>query len=84
MNITDCKEGMNIRISHDISTTHSRFDSCDDMRSMKGKVFSISRYSVSNKHVIIAGYTWDPGDLLMDVEDKVPEPNIFHFDEKTL
>jgi hypothetical protein len=83
MDISKCKNGLKVRIRHNIDVTHSRHDSCDDMRDMCGNVYEIDRYSIDLNYVIINGYTWDPGDLT-DINDKEVEPNIFHFDEANL
>jgi len=84
MNISECKKGMKVRISYNIDATHSRHDSCGEMRDMRGKVYEIERYSTGSSFVIIRGYTWEPGDLLTDINDEEKEPNVFHFDEANL
>jgi hypothetical protein len=83
MDISECKNGLKVRISYNIDATHSRHDSCSDMRDMCGYVYEIDRYSTDRNYVIINGYTWDPGDLLTNISDEV-KPNIFHFDEANL
>lgn len=84
MDISDCKEGMKVRISLNIDETHARHDSCGEMRNMCGKVYEIDSYSTQRNYVIIRGYTWHPTDLLMDIDDSDPKPNLFHFDESSL
>jgi hypothetical protein len=84
MNISKCKKGMMVRISHDIKTTHDRFDSCGEMERMKGKTYPIERFSTYNNYIVIEGFTWDPCDIMEYDNDIKLDPNIFHFDEKTL
>jgi len=83
MEMNECKIGQKVMIKRNIERTHRKFDSCEGMKDMMGKVFKIDSFSPSREYVVVRGYNWDPGDLLL-YESVAPEPKIVHFDESNL
>jgi hypothetical protein len=85
MNFKDVKLGMKVRVGNSISITHSKFDSCDNMRRMKGKVYEVKRLTTRDG-VRVRGddgtWTFCPEDLSPLTLHKKPKP--VTFDPKNL
>jgi len=75
------KNGSYVRISNDISKTDVKFQTTEEMREMKGKVYKVSY--ISRDSVSIDNFTWHIDDIeLISDEEKKPQP--FHFDIEVL
>lgn len=81
MNFKDVNPGMKVRIGKSISITHSKFDSCDDMRRMRGGVYEVKRLT-TREGVRVRGnegtWTFSPEDLNPLTLHKKPKPVMFN------
>lgn len=85
MNSGDIQRGTHIKISDDISITHRRYNSCQSMLDMRGKVYRIDyEPGPGQDYLDFKGYTWAMEDIFLADEDiEIPEQH-FHFDIKEM
>lgn len=84
MHISKFKQGMQVRISSDISKTDERWGSNEEMRELRRTIQTIREVPhPTSLSVTIKNFTWAIEDI-EELEVKKIEPHIFHFDPKHL
>lgn len=84
MNLEQCKVGMYVFISYNISKTDRKFSSNEIMKKMLGEVHKIAEVDNCRECVRIGEYVWDPGDLIELDQIAEKEEMIFHFNPEVM